>query len=454
MIDWSEGVSQIVKQGRIMKNKLSPLFVALLTAGAACTAQAANPFSDVLAGHWAYESVAQLADAGVIEGYDGESFRGDRLMTRYEMAQVVARAMAKGAKIDKLAAEFADELNKLGVRISELEKKSDNVRLNGTFLARYRHKRHADDGVTEKERRGWFTARLEPTFTVNDHWTGHARIEAEEDFLSQPNGQDVQNREVTHFKRIWVQGDYKNFQILAGRLPYLTIIDNGMIFDDELDAAQVTVGKKIKGTVTFGKSDRFDAIIDPETPAGIGGDYLAVEVYNDRNDKFTWGLGFHRWHEKHTDVMYEECGVSTIKIFEAGLGYKFNKNLSLNGVFAWTSSPEAEHEVITAPERCSYDSKHAYSIELDYKKADPAVKNSFGLFAAYRQLGHYAVIAPTYDTMEHGQRGVEFGGSYTFAKNMVGTVKYFVGQKMHDEDGPGEINQTVKTFYTELKVMF
>ena len=69
---------------------------------------AANPFADVPAGHWAYESINKLAAAGVIEGYGDGSFRGDRLMTRYEMAQIVAKAMAQGANVDSLAAELCN----------------------------------------------------------------------------------------------------------------------------------------------------------------------------------------------------------------------------------------------------------------------------------------------------------------------------------------------------------
>ena len=66
-----------------------------LAMGISATALAANPFSDVPAGHWAYGSIAKLAAAGVVDGYGDGTYRGDRLMTRYEMAQIVARAMAK-----------------------------------------------------------------------------------------------------------------------------------------------------------------------------------------------------------------------------------------------------------------------------------------------------------------------------------------------------------------------
>ena len=91
--------------------------------GVTASAYAANPFSDVPANSWAYDAVNKLAAEGIIDGYPNGTFGGDRLMTRYEMAQIVAKAMAKGANVDRLAAEFADELDSLGVRVAGLEKK-------------------------------------------------------------------------------------------------------------------------------------------------------------------------------------------------------------------------------------------------------------------------------------------------------------------------------------------
>ena len=142
------------------------------------------------------------------------------------------------------------------------------------------------------------------------------------------------------------------------------------------------------------------------------------------------------------------------RVCDQCLGYKFDKNFSVSGAYAWTSSPKGEHEVAGASEPASSKSKRAFSIEFDYKEADPAVKGSFGIFAAYRQLGHYAVIAPTYDTIGHGQRGLEVGADYVFDKNIMGTVKYFLGTKMPDEDGVGEHLQSAKTFFGELNFFF
>ena len=105
--------------------------------GVTASAYAANPFSDVPAGHWAYDSVAKLAAAGVVDGYADGAFAGDKLITRYEMAQIVAKAMAKGADCDKLAAEFADELDTLGVRVAKLEKGADAVKITGEVRYHY-----------------------------------------------------------------------------------------------------------------------------------------------------------------------------------------------------------------------------------------------------------------------------------------------------------------------------
>ena len=103
--------------------KKSLVLAMAMALGVTASAYAANPFSDVPAGHWAYDSVNKLAAAGIVDGYGNGTFGGDRLMTRYEMAQIVAKAMAKGANVDRLAAEFADELDSLGVRVAAFGEK-------------------------------------------------------------------------------------------------------------------------------------------------------------------------------------------------------------------------------------------------------------------------------------------------------------------------------------------
>ena len=150
--------------------KKSLVLAMAMALGVTASAYAANPFSDVPAGHWAYDSINKLAAAGVIEGYGDSTFGGDKLMTRYEMAQIVAKAMAKGANVDKLAAEFADELDNLGVRVANLEKKADNVKITGNI--RYNYADYDEDGYATKLR-----SRIWVKGQINDDWTYTGMLE-------------------------------------------------------------------------------------------------------------------------------------------------------------------------------------------------------------------------------------------------------------------------------------
>lgn len=96
-------------------------------------ASPADSFSDVPTNHWAYDAVNKLAAAGLIDGYGDKSFRGDRPMSRYEFALIVNKAINRFDKadeankelIDRLSAEFAGELNRLGARVAKVETKTN-----------------------------------------------------------------------------------------------------------------------------------------------------------------------------------------------------------------------------------------------------------------------------------------------------------------------------------------
>ena len=77
----------------MMKAKVLAALAATMAVGATC-AFAANPFVDVPTDSWAYKSVVELADSGIVQGVDGKYFEGNRNITRYEAAEMVAKAMA------------------------------------------------------------------------------------------------------------------------------------------------------------------------------------------------------------------------------------------------------------------------------------------------------------------------------------------------------------------------
>ena len=176
--------------------KKSLVLAMAMALGVTASAYAANPFSDVPAGHWAYDSVAKLAAAGVVDGYADGAFDGEKLMTRYEMAQIVAKAMAKGADVDKLAAEFADELDTLGVRVAKLEKKSYAVKITGQI--RYGYADYDGDiGGYHNQLR----SRLWITGSVNDDWSYTGMLQNTQDFNNDKGDEDtmVEERNYTPF---------------------------------------------------------------------------------------------------------------------------------------------------------------------------------------------------------------------------------------------------------------
>ena len=134
-----------------MKKILAMAAVAALAAGA--SVYAANPFSDVSTSDWAYQAISDLSDRGMVEGYPDGTFKGQQNITRYELAQIIARLMAKEdqmnaedrAIIDRLASEYASELENLGVRVSNLEKKVGNIAWSGDARMRYQKTNGGDD---------------------------------------------------------------------------------------------------------------------------------------------------------------------------------------------------------------------------------------------------------------------------------------------------------------------
>jgi len=162
--------------------QLAALATAALVFSVAGPAAVAQPFGDVPTNHWAYDAIARLAARGIIQGYPDQTFKGDRAMTRYEMAMVVARLLARVESIQMPAApapapapaaaappitrvdvetiqrlvnEFQAELTALGVRTQRVEEdlnalkaKIGNVRFGGTFRFRSDELRGPGPGST------------------------------------------------------------------------------------------------------------------------------------------------------------------------------------------------------------------------------------------------------------------------------------------------------------------
>ncbi len=384
--------------------KKSLVLAMAMALGVTASAYAANPFSDVPAGHWAYDSISKLAAAGVIEGYPDGTFGGDKLMTRYEMAQIVAKAMAKGANVDRLAAEFADELDNLGVRVAALEKKADNVKITGQVRYNYKDDSGDVDGYASKLR-----SRLWIKGQVNDDWSYTGMLQNVQNFANNAG------EEKTDFQRAYVSGKLGGLQVEAGR-NNLTIAQ-GNIYDHRADGVKAAYGKDVKLTVGHHK---LTELADEArlTFGEVGAKLGAVD----------FGAGYYNFDGKNT--------AEDNNIWQANLGFGLGEDFKLGAMYL-RSDADA-------------DDKDGFVVSADFKGAKASKPGSWGLFAKYYDQ---AVVTYSQHTMNglandlDGFKGYLVGANYAVAKNIVGQVEYYdLKEKESDKKAKTLWSQVVFTF--------
>lgn len=224
------------------------------------SALAAHPFSDVTAQDWAYQAVERLAAEGVIQGYPDGTFKGQRNITRYEMAQMIARADAhqdevtaeQRATIQRLANEFANELQAFGVRVNRLEDKVGNFKFSGDMRVRYQNidsSRYYS--VTSSKSMIDYRARLRFEADV-DNTKAVVRINAADKEFNKDigNGADAYKLGIDE---AYLQHTFNNkVTATVGRKDFL--VGNGLTYDDTFDGATLEVGnEKMKGIVSLGR---------------------------------------------------------------------------------------------------------------------------------------------------------------------------------------------------------
>ena len=386
--------------------KKSLVLAMAMALGVTASAYAANPFSDVPAGHWAYDSINKLAAAGVIEGYGDSTFGGDKLMTRYEMAQIVAKAMAKGANVDKLAAEFADELDNLGVRVANLEKKADNVKITGTIKASYAS--YDGDKLGEgntTNHQGRLRSDLWVKGDINDDWTYSAMFRNQQFFTNNKGNAGEEN---VAFQRAYVNGRVGGLAVQAGRYNK-TDITGGNIHDNRMDGVQVSYGKDVKLTAGYGKATGVDVIAGENKDvayAELGAKLGAVDAF----------AGYYKF-----DNLLKAADDDAI--WTVGLGFDLAKDLKLTGTYL-----RSDVDAVTV-DSVKYNDvdKDGYVVALAYKGAKAAKAGSWGLNASYYDQGAGTVVAHTMDGIyfDEGFKGYSVGANYALAKNIVAGVTYY-----------------------------
>ena len=415
--------------------KKSLVLAMAMALGVTASAYAANPFSDVPAGHWAYDSVAKLAAAGVVDGYADGAFDGEKLMTRYEMAQIVAKAMAKGADCDKLAAEFADELDTLGVRVAKLEKGADAVKITGQIRYRYVEKdKETGNGHTNDLRtRLWINGQ------VNDDWSYTAMLQHTHDFDDDDNDETG-----TTWQRAYVQGKLGGMDVTAGR--YNAYFGDGYVYDTRADAVEASYNfGAVKATAFYGKGtdEQYDWQFGPRInkESGTMGDYKGVEL----STKLA-GFDVMAGYAEFKDILggYKK-GIDD-NIWWAQLGYGINEDLYVKATYLKGDVEGEDYWAATDDD--------GYAFALNYKGAKASEPGTWGVFANYWNQGGQTYIAHTTDADWFGHRGFKgygIGANYTLDKNIVATVVYYDTEAKVKYDN---LNNDTEMLWTEVVFTF
>jgi len=383
------------------------------------SAFAANPFSDVTPQDWAYQAVAQLASQGIVNGYPDGTFKGQNNITRYEMAQMVAKALVRQDRVDaeqnaiinRLANEFSAELNNLGVRVSTLENKVGNFKFTGDARLRYTGKNDARDSKFDYRGRVKFEA------TVNDNTKAVVRLVGEKEFGAAGNPE-------TSLDRVYVQHNFGKYATATvGRQDL--VVGNGLVYDDAFEGAVATVGKdKLNASVAYGYLQ--------------GGSYI-----NEAGKKVEFDKAERKDNSQVT--VYQLNTMPTEKLAVKGF-YADVHEKGVNSVYGASVDAKLGSKVWVGGEYAKQETKgaagEAWTAGLGYGEADMAKAGTWGAKVQYFDLKKAApVVSNTWNLNDQNQnyRGYLATVDYTVAKN-VGLSAYATFDSKKKDDNNKSVN--------------
>ena len=386
------------RRNSTMKKQFAAIFAATAVLGVT-TAFAANPFSDVTPDSWAYQAVSQLAAAGIVNGYPDGTFKGQNDITRYEMAQMVAKAMAnqdranaeQQAMINRLADEFSNELNNLGVRVARLEDRVGNVKVTGDARLRYQDAEHSNSKFDAR-------ARVQFNAKVNDRTDAVVRLTSGSFELGNATNGSNANASID---RAYVNHKFgERVSAKAGR--FGQTIGAGLAFDGTFDGAQFNAGNdKVQfqaayGYAVSGLAEGNAKAVNPE---------LAIVNLNGKVGKHANVGGFYT-RVNGEDFKTAATATSAAKAYKNIYG--FNTDINFDKVWVGGEWLKASN----------VDKSQAWTAGVGYGAYNQAKQGTWDVKAQYFNQKENAPIVDT--TWNHG-----YDKTYTQnAKGWMATVDY------------------------------
>ena len=449
-----------------MKTKILAALAATMAVGATC-AFAANPFVDVPSDSWAYKSVVELADAGIIQGVDGSYFQGNRNITRYEAAEMVAKAMAhmdkasveQRALINKLADEYADELNNLGVRVSALENRVGNVKLTGDARIRYRYQDSyksekglaKDDVAGKKNDSSWdYRFRVRANAQVNDRTKVTYGISSDNhNFADNGQASDEKNDIYTDIAKVDYNFGGNNWNLSVGRTDaYVLGNAYGYNYGDVFDRAELKYhNDKFAVTAGYGKFKANSGDVDTSYYLKDGKRVGTFSGNDDQKiDGVKTGYGELEGFFGGGRAAGSAAGVYYNDFTRAG---GTNSGDSINADDLWGAylkgnlgkwSALANYEHVKNNEKSAYtgdDTADVWIGKISYGKANFATPKSWDAWVEYLNAEDGAFVGGNsnswrFDSHMDNIESWGVGADYTFAKNAMFQVMQSFGSKAKD----------------------
>lgn len=443
---------------------LTLALVFVLSIGSAAFA-AANPFVDVPAKHWAYDAVSKLAQAGIVDGYNDGTFRGDKTMTRYEMAQIVAKALAKSDKasaenkalVDKLAVEFAAELQNLGVRVAKLEANQSNLKFSGQLDMRYKTLDYNEANKVSATGED-YRLRLNGTAVVDEKTSFGIRFTT----LGQNNadlrnaswrGSGSSTTSNAAIDRVFVNTKLGVVDTTVGRQalvvdPYSIIVDSGFFSTDAVKFSTKSndftftgqYGRVAKGVTNYGGINLAALAITPDAhnytlPANV--DVTSFDVAS-KSGKLAYDLGVAQFKDNVSNPK-----TTYLNYYFGNVGYKFDNKWFLGAEYGKNKQDNGDidggkfYSVKAVYGYLAPAAKGQSNLTVQYSKMDQnAISDAFTtLDTPWRTSGNNAagnaVTNPTDSYLFDAFKVFDVNYNYAFSKNFLGQLQYV---KVTDSD--------------------
>jgi hypothetical protein len=318
------------------------------------------------------------------------------------MAQIAAKAMAKGANVDKLAAEFADELDALGVRVAALEKKADNVKIAGQIRWRWmQNKRNL--AAQRKANTHDLRTRLTLTGTINDSWNYVGRFQNVQSFRNYTAADDASYAwHIAH-----VNGRIGGVKIKAGRYHEALAGGDSDVYEDRIDAIKLMYGNKFRISGYYGIPTAANDGVNINWHKAIG-----FKLEGDLGKNATLYGGFDKFYD--SDIVNQVDS----KLWHVGLKGKFG-DVAAEALYLHNACDTAAGM-----------NRDGFTIGAKYKGASAAKPGTWGFGVKYYNQGDATYFSHGFDAtrtmdLNGGFKGWKFAADYAFAKGIVGNIHYY-----------------------------